>query len=200
MDITSIKNFNARLNQHKASAQKIQTQIELMEQDVKTKLANLSQLMGQEVNETNIQQIYTSLSEELERQLNNGSQILDNIESQLNGTAQAPMVANANMAQPQMQAVGVQAQQGVFAQQAVAQPQQPYQYGQVGVGQVAQGYGQPVAQPIGQQYGQPVGQPVGQTVGQPVGQPMQNVEPAVQNIGNFNTVPESPVFGGVIGV
>ena len=78
--IESIKEFNNRLNQHKANVQRTQAQLEMTENDLKQKLQALSASVGRQIDESNVEQFYAEIMASLEKQLANGCEILDRIE------------------------------------------------------------------------------------------------------------------------
>ena len=92
--IESIKEFNNRLNQHKANVQRTQAQLEMTENDLKQKLQALSASVGRQIDESNVEQFYAEIMASLEKQLANGCEILDRIEGKVPAQVEAmPQVA-----------------------------------------------------------------------------------------------------------
>lgn len=203
----SIKQYNARLNNHKTKVERLRVQVEMQEKEVMNQLQKLTEELGVPVTEENVQQLYEQYKADLENQLINGNAILDRIEGKA-------------VAQSAQQAPTMQTAQPVMTNPFAQQQPQPVQ-GAFGYGQPAQpaiNTAPPQSQPS--QYAAPVGQTFGQTVapnppmgqiGAPVGQPLNPGMPAqsaspfngfAQNMGNFDTQKGVDMngFGQVVGV
>lgn len=96
VSIEKIKEFNARLSARQTDVQRTQTQLEIAEKDLATKLSALSAITGRDINESNVEQYYAEVSAELEKQLINGCEILDRVE----GKTAAPEAAVQQFSQP----------------------------------------------------------------------------------------------------
>lgn len=210
VSIESIKEFNTRLSQHKASAQRVQTQLELMQNDLKTKLANLSNTVGRELNESNIEQYYEEVKASLEKQLANGCEILDRIEGKVAPEAVVTQQYGMPMqAQPQMvgQPVAAPMTSSAYQQPMQAAPayQQPVQAAPVVAPATAQPVqAAPVISTIPTQMPQVAASPVypsAPAVAMPAQSAPVAAPPQVQTVGNMEAQQGVPLSSfGVLGV
>lgn len=129
IDINRIKQYNNRVNEGKQKVAQDRAEIELTRKEIKRLCGELSEELGIEVNEQNIEQIYNEHVQNIMTQVENGEQILNRIDAAENGN-----VASTNNFAEQGtnlgeigrstygSTVGQQMQQGQFNQQFAEQP------------------------------------------------------------------------------
>lgn len=226
----NIKQFNARLNEHRNKVSRLQMQVEMQEKEVAEQLKKLSEALGKPVTEENLASLYEAYKAELENQLNNGLAILDRVEgvSTPNNGMTTPVGMGAGTPSNPLGQMGAPQQSGqAVGQQVVGSNPQGWSNGFTGypnagqapVQQNPQGMG--VAAAPAQNMG--VVHNAGLNPGMAVGQAPAGLNPGTpansqfagfaQNLGNFDTqqgvdmstfgVPNgqtTPVNNGVFGV
>lgn len=95
VNVDNIKAFNARLAEHKNKINGLRVRVEMQEADIQRRFNELSQLIGTTVTVDNIEQLYQSISSDIENQLSNGNAILDRIEERVNDNGASNSTAEA---------------------------------------------------------------------------------------------------------
>lgn len=133
IDLDQVRQYNKTLKEYKDKAVSLNAEIEYTYKEIDNLCAELSKELGTPVTRENIQQVYDTLTEQINNSLNSGLAVLNKIaqeQGNVSAQAQGNVAAQSQQMQqtqqmPQMQQMANPMAAGV-QQQTPQQPQNPF--------------------------------------------------------------------------